>query len=133
VHRIVNPEGLAPPSGFSHAVVAGSTIYIAGQTGHDRAGNIAGGLVEQFDKACANVVIALEAAGGAVEHLVSMFIYVTDGDAYKAALSEIGAVYRNHFGKHYPAIAWFEVTALFDPASKVELVCTAVTDTGRGQ
>jgi enamine deaminase RidA (YjgF/YER057c/UK114 family) len=125
-HRIVNPEGLATPSGFSHAVVAGRTIYLGGQAGHDADGNLVGeNLVAQFDQACANVMIALEEAGAAAEHLTSMHIFVTDAAAYRESLKELGEVYRKHFGRHYPAIALFEVAGLFDPDSKVELTCIA--------
>jgi enamine deaminase RidA (YjgF/YER057c/UK114 family) len=82
--------------------------------------------VEQFDRAAANVVVALQAAGAAPEHLVSIQIFVTHLDEYRASLDELSSVYRRHFGKHYPAVSLFEVTGLFDPAAKVELVCIAV-------
>jgi enamine deaminase RidA (YjgF/YER057c/UK114 family) len=128
-HELLNPDSLARPSGFSHAVVAapGRTVYLGGQTAHDRDGQVVGSSVtEQFARAAANVVTALAAAGAGPEHLVSMVIYVTDVGAYRAALVELGAAYREHFGRHYPALALFEVTALMDPAALVELVCTAV-------
>lgn len=128
-HEMLNPPSLAAPSGFSHAVVAapGRTVFLGGQTAHDRNGRITGeSIPEQFDRAAENVVAALAAAGGTPEHLVSMLIYVTDVAAYRDALPELGAAYRAHFGKHYPAIALFEVSGLFDPAARVELVCTAV-------
>jgi enamine deaminase RidA (YjgF/YER057c/UK114 family) len=35
-------------------------------------------------------------------------------------------VYRRHLGRHYPAMALFGVTGLFDPACRVELMCIAV-------
>jgi enamine deaminase RidA (YjgF/YER057c/UK114 family) len=139
-HELVNPGSLAPPSGFSHAVAAarGRTVYLGGQTGHDRAGKIeSSSIVDQFARAAANVVTALEAAGAAPDDLVAMTIYVTDVEEYRGALSELGAAYRKHFGRHYPAIALLGVSALFDPAAKVELVCTAVvpevSDTARGR
>jgi enamine deaminase RidA (YjgF/YER057c/UK114 family) len=83
-------------------------------------------MVEQFDRTAANVVRALEAAGGRPEHIVSMQIFVTDADEYRGSLREIGAAYRGHFGRHYPAMALLEVTGLFDPAAKIELVAVAV-------
>jgi enamine deaminase RidA (YjgF/YER057c/UK114 family) len=128
-HRLVNPEGLAPPVGFAHAVVAapGRTVYLGGQVAQDRDGRIVGAtLAEQFDLAAANLVTALAAAGGAPEHLVSLHVYTTEADAYRAALGELGAVYRRHLGRHYVATALFEVAGLFDPAAKVELVGIAV-------
>ena len=128
-HEIVNPDSLAAPKGFAHAVVAssGRTVYLGGQAALDRDGNVVGEtMAEQFAQAAANVVAALRAAGGEPDQLVSMQIFVTDAAAYKAELSELRDAYRGHFGNHYPAIALFEVTALFDPKARVELVCTAV-------
>ena len=128
-HEIVNPATLAPPVGFSHAAVAtsGRTIYLGGQAAHDASGTIVGdGIVEQFAQAAANVVTALDAVGAQPEHLVSMQIYVTDVGSYRASLKDLSTAYRKHIGNHYPAIALFEVTALFDPAALVELVCIAV-------
>ncbi|MGH2730791.1 MAG: RidA family protein [Actinomycetota bacterium] len=128
-HQIVNPDTLAPPVGFSHALVAasGKTVYLGGQAAHDAAGEIVGRTIaDQFAQAAANVVRALEAVGAKPEHLVAMQIYVTDADAYRSALGEISSTYQEHFGRHYPAIALFEVTGLFDPAAQVELVCIAV-------
>jgi enamine deaminase RidA (YjgF/YER057c/UK114 family) len=128
-HRSVNPSTLAPPTGFSHAVVAapGRTVYLGGQAGHDADGHLQGQtLVEQFDAACAGVAEALRAAGGQPEHLVSLQVFVTDADSYRANLGPIGEAYRRHFGKRYPAMGLFEVTALFDPKAMVELMGVAV-------
>lgn len=128
-HEIRNPSTLAPPVGYSHAVVAapGRTIYLGGQTAHDSSNTLVGDTVaEQFDKAAENVVSALAAAGAKPEHLVSMQIFVTDVVAYKAALDELATAYQKHFGKHFPAVALLEVKGLYDSAAKVELVCVAV-------
>ena len=128
-HRVVNPEGLAPPVGFAHAVVAapGRTVYLGGQAAQGPDGAIRGAtLAEQLDVAAGNLVAALAAAGGAPEHLVSLHVYVTDAAAYRAALAELGAAYRRHLGRHYVATALFEVAGLFDPAAEVELVGIAV-------
>jgi enamine deaminase RidA (YjgF/YER057c/UK114 family) len=128
-HELLNPDTLARPVGFSHAVVAapGRTVYLGGQTAIDKDGNVVGDTIaEQFAQAGANVVGALDAAGASPEHLVSMQIYVTDVAGYKSALNELGAAYQANFGRHYPAIALFEVAGLFDPKALVELVCIAV-------
>ena len=128
-HEILNPPTLAEPVGFSHAVIAapGRTIYLGGQAAHGADSRIVGdSIAEQFAQAAANVVAALDAAGAKPEHLVSLQIYVTDAEAYRSALSELSAAYRRHFGRHYPAIALFEVKGLFDPDALVELVGIAV-------
>ncbi len=128
-HQIINPPSMAPAQGFAHAVVAapGRTIYIGGQAAHDGAGElIVGGVIAQFDAACGNVVEALAAAGGRPEHLVSIQIFVTDAGSYRGSLKELGEIYNKHFGHHYPAVALFEVSGLFDPKAQVELMCIAV-------
>ena len=128
-HRVVNPEGLAAPVGFAHAVVAapGRTVYLGGQAAQGPDGKIVGAtLAEQLDVAAGNLVAALAAAGGSPEHLVSLHIYTTEIDVYRASLGQLGAAYRHHLGRQYVATALFEVAGLFDPAAKVELVGTAV-------
>jgi enamine deaminase RidA (YjgF/YER057c/UK114 family) len=115
--------------GFSHVIAAapGRTLFVAGQAGHRSDGTLAGSdLVAQFDQAAANVVEALQAADAGPEHVTSMQIFVTDAAAYRNSLNEIGEVYRRHFGRHFPAMGLFEVSGLFDPAAKVELMCIAV-------
>ena len=120
-HRIVNPPELGPPSGFSHAVVAaGNTVHLAGQIGAGAT------LVEQFGSAAERLVIALRAAGGEPEDLVSLQVFVTDVGAYKGALPAIGLAWRRHFGGHYPAMGLFGIRELFEPEALVELMGVAV-------
>jgi enamine deaminase RidA (YjgF/YER057c/UK114 family) len=129
-HQLINPQILARPSGFSHAVVAqpGRSVYLAGQVAQGSDGHILGATIaEQFAQAASNVVTALEAAGAHVQDLVSMQIFVTSIDEYREASREIGGAYRKHFGRHYPAMALLEVSRLFDPSAKVEIMCIAVT------
>jgi enamine deaminase RidA (YjgF/YER057c/UK114 family) len=128
-HRIINPPGLAPPTGFAHAVVAapGRTVYLCGQAAQAADGSITGsGVVAQFEVAAGNLLAALAAAGGQPDHLVSIQIFVTDAPAWRAAQPDLGAAWRRHFGRHYPAVGLFQVAALFDPAAQVELVAIAV-------
>jgi enamine deaminase RidA (YjgF/YER057c/UK114 family) len=121
---IVNPPELPEPVGFAHAVVARGAVYLGGQTGEGET------IAEQFDSAAGKVVTALRAAGGRPDDLVSLVVYVTDVDAYRAALSELGEVWRKHFGRRYPAMALVGVAALFEPDAKVELMGVAVLPDG---
>lgn len=128
-HRVVNPPELGPAVGFSHAVVAapGRHVYLGGQVAQGPDGVVQpGSVVEQFDVALGNVVTALRAAGAAAEHLVSLTVYTTVPDDYRAALGELGVAYRRHLGRHYPAMAFFAVAGLFDANAVVELVGIAV-------
>jgi enamine deaminase RidA (YjgF/YER057c/UK114 family) len=125
----INPTELARPSGFSHAVSvpAGRMVFLAGQIGMERNGTVAaGGVVPQFERALANLLTALGAAGGLPEDLVSLTIYLTDVEDYQAHGKEIGAVWRRLAGTGYPAMAGVGVTRLWDPAALVEIQGIAV-------
>ena len=120
----INPAELARPSGFSHAVaVTGShMVFLAGQVGMDRTGTVvSGGVVAQFERALANLLTALGAAGGQPADLVSLTIYIVDLAGYQAHGKQIGAVWRRLAGTEYPATAGVEVTRLWDPEALVEL------------
>jgi enamine deaminase RidA (YjgF/YER057c/UK114 family) len=125
-HRIVNPPELGEPSGYAHAVVAapGRTVYLGGQTGTGDT------VAAQFDAAAASLVTALRAAGGEPDDLVSLIVYATDVDEYRAALKELGGVWRRHFGRRYPAMALVGVSALVDPDARIELMGVAVVADG---
>jgi enamine deaminase RidA (YjgF/YER057c/UK114 family) len=119
-HELINPPELGEPSGFSHAVRAGDTVYLAGQIGGGET------IAEQFGNAAGRLMIALRASGGEPEDLVSLQVFVTDVAAYKDALIELGRAWRQHFGRHYPAMGLFGVTELFVPEAMVELMGVAV-------
>ena len=119
---IVNPPELPEPVGFAHAVVAGGGVYLGGQTGEGAS------LVEQFDSAVGKLVTALRAAGGDPDHLVSLVVYTTDIEQYRASSRELGEAWRRHFGKRYPAMALIGVSALYEPEALVELMGVAVLD-----
>ncbi len=127
--RRVNPPELAAPSGFSHAVVAAGSrlVFLAGQTALGLDGRIGGaGVVEQFERALANLLTALAAAGGGPEHLASLTVYVVDMDDYRAHAAEIGAVWRRLVGRDYPAMAAVGVARLWDAEALVEVQGHAV-------
>ncbi|MGH8894529.1 MAG: RidA family protein [Actinomycetes bacterium] len=124
----VNPESLAAPSGFSHAVVGhGTVVFLAGQTGLDPDGRVVtGGVVAQFEQALGNLLAALRAAGGHPHQLASVTVYMVDVDDYRANAREIGAVWRRLVGIDYPAMAGIGVSRLWDADAVVELQGFAV-------
>jgi enamine deaminase RidA (YjgF/YER057c/UK114 family) len=128
-HEPVNPAGMVAPRGYSHAIVAGPgrTVHVAGQVASDPTGEIVGEtLAEQVDMALGNVAVVLASAGAGPEHVVSLVIYTTAVEEYRATLHDVGAAYRRHFGRYFPAMALLGVTELVDPRAKVEIVATAV-------
>ena len=128
-HKFINPDGMMAPVGFSHVAVAapGRLVFLAGQTAHQADGTVAGStMAEQFAAAIANVAAALAAAGATPADVVSLQIFTPDVEAYRTESKAIGAAYREVFGPHYPPMALFGVTRLYDTAALVELVVTAV-------
>lgn len=128
LHRL-NPEGLPPPVGFTHAVTAagGRLVFLAGQTALDEEGRLVpGGLPEQFEQALTNLLAALRAAGGEPRDLARVTVYATDVADYRACARELGAVWGRLAGRDYPAMAVVGVTRLWDEAAVVELDGVAV-------
>jgi enamine deaminase RidA (YjgF/YER057c/UK114 family) len=120
----INPDELARPSGFSHAVLVTERrlVFLAGQIGMDRGGKVVdGGVVAQFEQALANLLTALAAAGGRPEDLVCLTLYIVDVDDYQAHGKEIGTVWRKLAGTDYPAMAGVGVTRLWVPEALVEI------------
>ncbi|MDT0611457.1 RidA family protein [Streptomyces lancefieldiae] len=120
----VNPPGLSPPAGFSHAVVATGTrvVFLAGQTALDTDGEVTGDtLPAQFERALTNLLTALRAAGGTPADLARVTVYATDVAAYRAHAADLGRIWRALAGRDYPAMAVVEVVRLWDERALVEL------------
>jgi enamine deaminase RidA (YjgF/YER057c/UK114 family) len=120
----VNPSELSPPTGFSHAVTATGTrvVFLAGQTALDADGKVTGDtLPAQFEKALANLLTALRAAGGTPADLARVTVYATDVAAYRVHAADLGRVWRELAGRDYPAMAVVQVVRLWDERALVEL------------
>ena len=128
----VNPPALVKPHGYSHAyeVQGGKTLYIAGQVALDREGALvgAGDLVAQFRQVCENLRAAVGARGGQLTDIVKLTVYVLSTADYKARAREIGGVYREYFGRHYPAMTLVEVKGLYDDGCAIEIEAIAVVE-----
>ena len=123
--QFINPESLGAPRGYSNGILTapgGRLLFIAGQVAWDQQQKIVSAdLVEQFDRALANVIAVVTEAGGKPEQIARLVIYVTDKNEYRARMREIGERYRAHIGKHFPAMVLVEVKRLFEDAAKVEI------------
>ncbi len=115
-----NPPELMKPVGYSHAyaITKGRVVMLAGQVAKDAKGNVVGkgDLVAQFRQVCENLRTLMTAAGGQLTDIVKLTIYVLDVDEYKRRGREIGGVYREYFGKHFPAMTLVGARDLYDAA-----------------
>ena len=132
--RPINPTELPDPSGFAHAwlveTASGRTLYLAGQCAHDRDGHILGGgdLVAQMGQALHNLRVVLREAGMEFADVVQLNLYVRSRDDYALARREFARIWRDHCGKHYPAMAMFMVSSLYDSDALIEIQGIAVGD-----
>lgn len=128
--RIINPATLPAPRGYNHGILVsgGRMLFLAGQDASDADGQIVapGDLVAQLDQVLRNLRAVVEDAGGTMQHIVKLNIFVRDRDAYRAQLKPLGAVFRAYFDGYYPALALFEIAALYQDDALIELEGTAV-------
>lgn len=130
---IINPPSLAHPIGFSHGILVkgGRLLFLAGQTGSNAEGRIIapGNLVAQYEQTLRNLQTVVEAAGGKMQDITKLNIFVRDRDDYLAHLKSLGVVHRTFFGAYYPAMALFEVSRFFQNETLVEIEGLAVIGT----
>ncbi len=115
-----NPPTLMKALGYTHGVETrgGRMLFFAGQVAKDAAGRTVGegDLVAQFRQVCENLRAVVTAAGGGLGDVVKLTIYVLDVAEYKRQGRAIGQVYREYFGKHFPAMTLVGVRDLYDAA-----------------
>jgi enamine deaminase RidA (YjgF/YER057c/UK114 family) len=123
----VQPEGWPAPKGYANGAIArGATLFVGGQVGWDVGGRFAAGFVAQFAQALDNVLAVVRAGGAAPTDVAQMTVYVTDLDAYRGAVRELGPIWRERFGKHFPAMALVGVAGLVEREALVEIEAVAV-------
>jgi enamine deaminase RidA (YjgF/YER057c/UK114 family) len=127
---LLNPPSLARPSGFSHGILVdgGRLLFLAGQTASDISGQIVkpGDIVAQYQQVLHNLQTVIEAAGGTMQDMVQMTIFVSDRDDYRAHLKPLGTVHRAYFGTYYPATALLEISRFFQDGALIEIEGIAV-------
>ena len=126
--RVLHPEGWPRPRGYANGIAAeGRLVFVAGQIGWDESQVFrSDDLVDQLRQALKNTLAVLAEAGAGPEQVVRMTWYIIDKRDYLDRSKEIGAVYRALMGRHYPAMAMVEVSALMEDRAKVEIETTAV-------
>lgn len=125
--EIVQPPHFAPAKGYANGVLCrGRMLRVGGQVGWNAEQRFeTGDFGQQFAQALDNVLAVVAAAGGAPEDIAEMTIYVTDLDAYRAAQKQLGAIWRERLGRHFPAMALVGVAGLVEPEAKVEIQAVA--------
>ena len=122
---IFDPNGPVPKGYADGRIGRGPALHIAGQVGWKNGKFEAKDLVGQFAQALDNILAVLAAAHAHVADIAEMTIYVTDIQAYRDARKQLGPIWRERFGTHYPAMALVAVTALVEPEAVVEIQSVA--------
>jgi enamine deaminase RidA (YjgF/YER057c/UK114 family) len=128
VVQMLKPADWAKPRGYAHGVAAtGRLVFVSGMIGCDANGKLAArDFVGQVRQALQNVVAVLTEADARPAHIVRMTWYVVDKREYVGARKEIGVVYREIIGRHYPAMTAVQVADLIEEHARVEIEVTAV-------
>ena len=126
--RKLQPPDWAEPKGYANGVLArGALLFVGGQIGWNGAQQFeTDDFVAQVRQTLLNVLAILKAGGAGPEHMARMTWYVVDRLEYVARLKEIGVVYREVMGRHFPAMTCVEVAGLVEDRAKVEIEVTAV-------
>jgi enamine deaminase RidA (YjgF/YER057c/UK114 family) len=125
--QVLQPSGWPTPKGYANGMAAdGRLVVTGGVIGWDTQGHLAPDFVAQVRQTLSNISEILAVGGASPAHLVRLTWYVVDIEEYLASLKELGRVYREIFGAHYPAMALVQVVRLVEKAALVEIEATAV-------
>jgi enamine deaminase RidA (YjgF/YER057c/UK114 family) len=126
-HKTIQPEGWAPAKGYANGMLTPSgTLYVGGQIGwtadqvfesHD--------FIGQMRQALQNIVAVVDAAGGKIEDITRLTWYVIDKKEYLSKQREVGQVYREVLGRHFPSMTMVVVAGLVEDEALLEIEATA--------
>jgi 2-iminobutanoate/2-iminopropanoate deaminase len=120
-HKPIN-VGTAHGLPFSDGILAGNTLYIAGQGGDDEAGQLVpGGIVAETKVTLTNVEKVLKAAGLGMKDIVSVTIYLADMKDFAA----MNGVYKDVMPDPKPVRTTVQVAGLLNSA-RIEMTAIAV-------
>ncbi|MGB7242850.1 MAG: RidA family protein [Sulfitobacter sp.] len=126
-HKTIHPEGWLPAKGYANGMLTKEgVLHIGGQIGWDaNKVFVTGGFIGQMRQALRNIVDIVEAAGGHADDVTRLTWFVTDKSEYLAHQAEVGAAYRDVFGKHFPAMSMIIVSGLVEDEALIEIEATA--------
>ncbi len=124
-HTQIRAPGLSEPiSHYSDAVRAGHTIYISGQASLDADGRLVGrgDVVAQTRKVLDNMKIVLAAAGGTLDDVVKVTVYLGNVDERP----KVNQVRQEYFGANRPASTLIEISRFAMDGMLIEIEAVAV-------
>jgi reactive intermediate/imine deaminase len=121
-----NPSSLSKPNGYTHVVEAsgGRTLYVSGQVALNASGTLvgAGDLKAQTRQVFENLKAALADAGGTLDDVVKITIFMTD----LSQIQEFREIRNGYFPQRVPASTLVQVVRLARPEFLIEIEAVAV-------
>jgi reactive intermediate/imine deaminase len=126
---VVTDKAPKPGGHFAQAIAVeamGKLVFISGMVAQRPDGTIAGiGDIEaQTRQVCENLKAALEAAGGAMDDICRVDVYVRNMEHFE----KIHKVRREYFKPPAPASTMVEITKMTSPEYLIEINAIAVFD-----
>lgn len=119
--KISTDRAPKPAGPYSQAIVAGNTIYVAGQGPFDpKTGKLAATFDEQAVQVFENIKAIIEAGGSTLADVVKVNVYLADLTNFP----KMNEVYRRYFTEDYPARA--TVGSQLLGGMGIEVECIAV-------
>ncbi|MBS4049345.1 MAG: RidA family protein [Alphaproteobacteria bacterium] len=112
----------APPRTWTNCLMVGNQFFISGMTAHDFEGNVVGrkDMYSQSKHTFEKIQALVEAAGGTMNDIVKMTIFVTDIGERK----DVWRAREEFFTGDFPACSLIGISALATPELKVEIEAT---------
>ena len=126
--KVLQPPGWVPAKGYANGIAArGQHVFLAGMIGwNGQAQFETDDFVAQCKQALQNIVDTLACADAGPQHMVRMTWYVKDKREYLARGRELGKVYQEVIGRHFPVMTLVQVVDLVEDRAQVEIEVTAV-------
>lgn len=119
--KVIHPKEFAKGRPFSPGIMAGDTLYIAGQTGQDlKSGAIPEDFEAEVKQTLDNIGLVLKEAGLDFENAVAVNVYLTDMELF----ARMNAVYTTYFKDPRPVRTTVGVAKLVGKA-RIEITVTA--------
>jgi enamine deaminase RidA (YjgF/YER057c/UK114 family) len=128
-HEVILPDGWPLPKGYSNGILAakGRVLFLAGQVGWTPEEKFnSEKLAPQFEQALKNIVVLVKKAGGQPEHICKMTCFCKDREQYLASRKELGKIWKETIGNHYPCMSMIFVVDLLDHPALIEIEAMAV-------
>jgi len=118
--QVVRPKSSTPAGPYSPGIIAGGTLYVAGQVGRDIDGKYPESFEAEVAQTLENIGEILKEAGYGFGDAVAVQVYLTDIEMFQ----RMNTVYMKYFPDPRPARTTVAVAKLVGPA-RIEVTVTA--------